>query len=562
MAPENYRVGLAQVNSCVGDLAGNSRKVEEYLRHAKAAGCGLVAFPELVLTGYPPEDLLLLEDFLARTAETVAQLVPTTVGITALVGYAERKHGKLYNSLALLSDGSWVGNYQKQQLPNYDVFDERRYFEAGRTLRVYEQDSLRFAVAICEDLWRPSNALKKLLASGVQLCVSSNASPYCVGRPQQRLQMLQARAAEASCTFAYVNAVGGQDELIFDGGSVVLAPDGSVLAQAPQFEEALLTFDLVQLPPPNAETRPKTYRIETLPATFKNIPPQTALRAPQLTDEAQVWGALVLGVRDYLAKTGFTDVLIGLSGGVDSALVAAVAVDALGADQVTGVAMPSRYSSEHSVQDARLLAENLGITLLEIPIEPTHAAMLDMLKDTPLQHTKAEENLQARARGNILMTLSNARGALVLSTGNKSEMAVGFATLYGDMVGGFAVIKDVPKLLVYRLCRWKNKEVGTWYIPQSTLEKPPSAELAPNQVDLDALPPYEILDPLLEAYVEQNRSREQLIAAGFAPSIVAKVTTLVDQSEYKRRQAPPGVRISAKAFGKDRRYPIAQRWRG
>lgn len=600
-----YRIGLAQIDTTVGDLEGNTAKIRAGIAAARAAGCTIVALPELAVTGYPPEDLVLRRQFCAGSRASVAQIATETRGIIALVGFVDWTDDA-YNAAAVLADGAWVDTYHKHHLPNYAVFDEDRYFANGRRLPLYQAEIrapgsaraglgapagvLPFGVLICEDIWYPDTPLGPLALEGAELVICLNASPYRMGKLADRERMIAQRAVDHSVAIAYVNAVGGQDELVFDGGSLVFGPSGTLLARGAQFREDLVVVDIdldevararLQDPrrrsarrdsadTPRAPSAMPVERVDLACIPFSApARPANARRpsAPALGLEAEVWGALGLGTRDYLRKTGFSKVIVGLSGGIDSALVAAVAVDAVGAGNVIGVRMPSRFSSGHSLEDAEQLACALGIDLLTIPIEPAHAAMREMMSagiepGSAAARAVADENLQARQRGNVLMTLSNARGWMVLSTGNKSEMAVGYATLYGDMCGGFAVIKDVPKTLVYRLARWYNARAGRDVIPARTIGKAPSAELRPDQKDTDSLPPYEVLDLVLEAYVERDLSIGEIVASGCDEAVVRRVATLVDRSEYKRRQAAPGVRITPRAFGKDRRYPIASAWRG
>ena len=571
------RLALAQVNTTVGDIEGNLGLVRRAIEAAKEGGAGIVALPELAITGYPPEDLLLRRAFCEASRDAVAELLPATRGIVAIVGFVDWRSDNPYNAAAVLADGRWVDTYHKRRLPNYGVFDEERYFAAGRRVPVYEAGGFLFGVSICEDIWYPGAPLDLMALAGAELVININASPYHRGKVPARMRMLATRAADNLVALAYVNQVGGQDELVFDGCSMVFDPEGRLLARGPQFREAMMfaevDLDFVSQrrlhdPRRRVELRDRgEVAAERVPLGFE-VPlsreaPRNPAPEPLLCEEEEVWEALVLGTRDYLRKTGFRDALVGLSGGIDSSLVATIAVDALGAEHVVGVSMPSRYSSEHSRSDAARLAENLNIRLLVIPIEPAHAAMLEMLADAfeGTEPGTAEENLQARQRGNVLMTLSNKFGWLVLTTGNKSEMATGYATLYGDMAGGFAVIKDVPKTLVYRLARWRNAKAGFDLIPESVLTKPPSAELRPNQVDQDTLPPYEVLDPILEQYVELDRTVDEIVALGFDRETVERVVRMVDRNEYKRRQAPPGVKITQRAFGRDRRLPIAARLR-
>ena len=507
---------------------------------AVAAGCDMVVFPELVVTGYPPEDLLLKPAFVVAASNTVAKLAARTGDCTAVIGYPEPADGGLYNSAAVCARGEVLGVYRKQLLPNYSVFDEQRYFEASTAPGpLFEIAGVQVAVSICEDAWEPGPILA-MVADGAELVVNVNASPYYAGRLSEREEMLAGRAAQAAVPIVYVNLVGGQDELVFDGASLVFDGHGRLVARAKQFEEDFLVVDVE----PGSSI---SGRVE-----------------PALEPVREVYEALVLGTRDYVRKNGFADVLISLSGGVDSSLVAAIAVDALGAEHVKGVMLPSRYSSEGSVADAIALTDRLGMRTYTVPIEPAQAAFEKML--APVFEGRApdvaEENLQARIRGNAVMTISNKFGWMVLSCGNKSEMATGYATLYGDMAGGFAVIKDVPKTLVYALCRDRNERSGHDVIPQAVLDKPPSAELRPDQKDTDSLPEYDELDPIIEGYVEGDESVAELVARGFDEELARRVARMVDRNEYKRRQAPPGVRVSRKAFGKDRRPPITNRWPG
>ncbi len=538
---------------------------------AEAAGCDLVAFPELSVTGYPPEDLLLRPTFVAQAVESLEKFASRTGRTAAVVGYPEPGRD-LYNAAAMCANGRIHGVYRKHLLPNYAVFDEQRYF-APSTVDgpLFVVNGVRVAVTICEDAWSPNGPILTQAAGGAELVVNINASPYYAGRIRERETMLATRAADASLPLVYVNLVGGQDELVFDGASMVFDEGGHLVARGRQFAEDLLLVDI--------EVRPGFRRRLLDPRGRVTAPPLPEVRVtdmqlaerdavprlePLLEPVHEVYEALVLGTRDYVRKNGFATVLIGLSGGIDSSLVAAVAVDALGPENVVGVLMPSRYSSEGSISDAERLAANLGIRTLTIPIEPAHEAFLEMLSgvfagtDTGL----AEENLQARVRGTVLMTISNKFGWLVLTTGNKSEMATGYSTLYGDMAGGFAVIKDVPKMLVYALAVDRNERAGRELIPTSVLEKPPSAELRPDQRDDDSLPPYSKLDPILEGYVENDLSISDLEERGLEQDLVRRVAGLVDHNEYKRRQAPPGVRVSPKAFGKDRRLPITNGWSG
>jgi NAD+ synthase (glutamine-hydrolysing) len=559
------RIALAQIDTTVGDLDGNVERIVRSLDEAEAAGADLAAFPELAVTGYPPEDLLLKPAFVEDNLEALAAVAARSRRTVGLVGFVDRDDGVLYNALAVVAGGEVRGVYHKRRLPNYAVFDEHRYFAPGdEPLRLYRIAGVPVGVSVCEDAWAPGGPIVHQAESGAALVVNVNASPYHAGKVRSRERMLAARADEACCTIAYVNQVGGQDELVFDGASLVVDPEGGIVARGGQYREQLLVTDLDVEPAPlrAAERLPVVELGDRVPAG--DAPPVTPPLVDPLDPLSEVYGALVLGTRDYCRKNGFTDVVLGLSGGVDSSLVAAVACDALGPERVHGVLMPSRYSSGHSVGDAERLADNLGIDRRTIVIEPAFGAFLDLLAPSfeGRAEDTTEENLQPRIRGTLLMALSNKFGWLVLTTGNKSEMAVGYATLYGDMAGGFAVIKDVPKTLVFALCRDRNARAGREVIPESVITKPPSAELRADQLDTDSLPPYDVLDPILTAYVEHDRTAGDLIEAGHDPDLVRRIVRLVDLSEYKRRQAPPGVRVTTKAFGKDRRLPITHRYRG
>ena len=564
------RVAAAQLDLVVGDLEGNAGRVLAAYDRAEQAGCDLVAFPELALTGYPPEDLLLRPAFVEQSREWLDKVAARTGATAAVVGFPEADRG-LYNSAAVLAHGSVQGVYRKHLLPNYAVFDEERYFEPWPTDGpLFVIGGVKVAVTVCEDAWFPWGPILTQAAAGAELVVNVNASPYYAGRLRERETMLAGRAADAGVPILYVNLVGGQDELVFDGASLLVRETGEVVARARQFAEDLLIVDVDVHPPSTGAAAARAgASAAVLPEVLVSGPRAATVAEPPrleapLAPVREVYEALVLGTRDYVTKNGFSAVLIGLSGGVDSSLVAAIAVDALGADHVVGVLMPSRFSSDHSVTDADDLAANLGIRTFTIPIEPAHTAFLDMLAEpfAGLESGLAEENLQARIRGTILMTMSNKFGWMVLTTGNKSETATGYSTLYGDMAGGYAVIKDVPKTLVYELCRDRNARADGPWIPESAITKPPSAELRPDQLDSDSLPDYDELDPVIEGYVELDRSIADLIAEGHDPQIVRRVARLVDLNEYKRRQGAPGVRVSPKAFGKDRRLPITNRWPG
>jgi NAD+ synthase (glutamine-hydrolysing) len=542
---DRIRVGLAQVNVVVGDLEGNTARLLDAYADAVAAGCQVVVFPELCITGYPPEDLLLRPAFVAQAEASARAFATRTGGVPAIIGFPEVAAGELFNSAALCADGAVLDTYRKQLLPNYAVFDEERYFTPGDSPVTFDLDGVTFGITICEDAWYPDGPVARSVEAGAAVILNLNASPYFQRRSVEREAMLAQRSLETGAIMVYCNLVGGQDELVFDGASVVVDATGAVVARARQFVDDLLTVDLRA--DGGVVTVVEPARVE-----------------PLLDPEHEVWEALVLGTRDYVRKNGFDDVHIALSGGIDSAIVTAIAVDALGAEHVTCVLMPSRYSSEGSVTDAEALAANLGVKTHTIPIEPAHSAFTEMLADAfaGLPPGVAEENLQSRIRGNVMMTMSNKFNTLVLTTGNKSEMATGYATLYGDMAGGYAVIKDVPKTLVFRLCDNRNERAGQELIPRAIIDKPPSAELRPDQLDTDSLPPYDVLDPIIEGYVEDDRSIADLVADGHDETLVKRVAMMIDRNEYKRRQAAPGVRITPKAFGKDRRQPITNRWPG
>jgi NAD+ synthase (glutamine-hydrolysing) len=572
---QRLRIGLAQCNTVVGDLDGNVDRIVTAIAEAEEAGCDLVVLPELAITGYPPEDLLLKPGFVRANRDALDKVAARTSGCVAFVGFVDAGLD-LFNAAAVCAGGEVRGVYHKRLLPNYAVFDEKRYFTPGSSpLALYGIAGVRVGISICEDAWSPEGPIAVHAAGGAELVVNLNASPYYAGRLAERERMLATRAQDESVVVVYVNQVGGQDELVFDGASLVVGADGELLARAAQFEEAVHVVD-VDVPPVFRkrllDPRGRDVGVPMLPVVELTPTRDAASRderrrpplAPPLDPVREVYEALVLGTRDYVRKNGFTDVVIGLSGGIDSSLVALIAVDALGAEHVHGVSMPSRYSSEHSRTDAQRLAENLGVDHRTVAIEPAHAAVLDMLAPSfeGREPDLTEENVQSRLRGLVLMALSNKLGWLVLTTGNKSEMAVGYSTLYGDTAGGFAVIKDVPKTLVYELVRDRNARAGRPLVPDDVLTKPPSAELRPDQRDDDSLPPYDQLDPVLEAYVERDLTRGDLIAAGFDEALVRRVSRLVDLAEYKRRQTPPGVRVTPKAFGKDRRLPITNRYSG
>ncbi|MBW3652002.1 MAG: NAD+ synthase [Actinobacteria bacterium] len=570
------RIALAQMNAVVGDIAGNAAKIADAIGDARAAGAQLVCFPELALTGYPPEDLLLKEHFLADTRTALERLAEQATGIVALVGYPERAED-VHNAAAVLADGRLQASYRKLHLPNYGVFDELRYFQPGERGATIDVDGVTVGVTICEDIWQPGPPLSDEALAGARVIVNLSASPYDAGKGVRRERMLQQRARDDLAAVAFCNLVGGQDELVFDGHSLLLDHEGTVLARAPQFEEALLVAEVDPVTVGSARLRDTRRRAPAAAARARvdrlgcfsvgRAQDATPLHAaiaplPELVEE--VYGALVLGTRDYARKNGFEHVVLGLSGGIDSTLVALIAVDALGPERVTCVTMPSPYSSQGTRGDAHRLAENLGTELLELPIEPMMRAFDAALSEVfaGREPDLTEENLQARIRGNLLMALSNKFGWLVLTTGNKSEMSVGYSTLYGDSAGGFAVIKDVPKQLVYRLARHRDSRAEGRLVPPELFTRPPSAELRPDQRDDDSLPPYEILDAILEEYVEHDLGGEQLVARGLPAEDVQRVIRLVDLAEYKRRQQPPGIKVTTRAFGRDRRVPITNRYRG
>ena len=569
------RLALAQINSVVGDLDGNSRRILGRLEEAREAGADLVLFPELAVTGYPPEDLLLRPAFIRAARRSVEALAAATTGIVALVG-APQLDQDLYNGCFVLADGAIRRVYRKRFLPNYGVFDENRYFAPGEGLLLLHFGETLVGVTVCEDIWQPGPPTTDLALAGAQLVVNISASPFHVGKGREREEMLRVRARDNSCFVALCNMVGGQDELIFDGNSVVFDDEGGLIARAASFEEELLVVDLD--PASAIGRRLRDVRRRSLARERAAAPTPDELECPApkpqhaslrpapatpLDELEQMRLALELGLRDYAGKNGFGDVVIGLSGGIDSALTAAIAVGALGAERVHGVSMPSRYSSAETREDAALLASSLGVDFREIPIETTVEAFTGALapafagRDPDL----SEENLQARVRGTLLMALSNKFGWLVIATGNKSELSVGYSTLYGDLAGGFALIKDVYKTDVFRLALRLNERAGRELIPQSIIDRAPSAELRADQLDEDSLPPYPKLDRVLEAYVELDHSRDELSADGFDAELVERAIAMIDRAEYKRRQAPPGVKLRPKAFGRDRRTPITNLWR-
>ncbi|HEY7622027.1 MAG TPA: NAD+ synthase [Solirubrobacteraceae bacterium] len=570
------RVALAQTNPTVGDIAGNEARIREYLARARDAGAQLVLFPELAVCGYPPEDLLLKEHFLADARAAVDRIAEDADGIVAIVGFPERADD-VYNAAAVCAGGALQAIYRKVNLPNYGVFDELRYFQHGPGGAIVEVDGVKVGLTVCEDIWVPGPPMTDEALAGARLVVNISASPYHAGKGLQREQMIAQRARDNLAAVAFCALVGGQDELVFDGHSFVVDHEGTVIARAAQFAEELLVCDVDEAPAGAArlrDTRARPAAREVAPEVADLGSFETAGGADSaspggpvadlLDADAEVYAALVLGTRDYVAKSGFEHVVIGLSGGIDSTLVALVAVDALGAERVTCVTMPSPYSSQGTRDDAHVLASNLGVELLTLPIGDAMAGYDELLGEVfaGREPDITEENLQARIRGNLLMALSNKFGWLVLTTGNKSEMSVGYSTLYGDSAGGFAVIKDCPKLLVYRLVRERSARDERSPVPESIITRAPSAELRPDQRDEDSLPPYEVLDAILEGYVEEDLGRGQLIARGLPAADVDRVIRLVDGSEYKRRQNPPGIKVTSKAFGRDRRVPIVNRYGG
>src|SRR5919106_1236688 len=575
------RVALAQINPTVGDIRGNARKISDQIARAKDEGSALVVFPELTISGYPPEDLLLKTSFLDACRTALRELAAETRDIVAVVGYPEEAED-VYNTAAVLADGDIVATYRKLYLPNYGVFDEQRYFQSGAEAAIVELNGIPLGLSICEDIWEPGPPAMTEALAGAQVIVNLSASPYRMGVGARRERMLIQRAVDNLTAVVFVNTVGGQDELVFDGHSLAIDQDGRVLARCPQFEECLTLCTIDPREVASARLRDTRHRVNV--RRQKRVagvaePPVVHLAslevpgggetvggsvATPLDPEPEVYAALRTGLHDYVEKNGFEHVVLALSGGVDSALVALVAADALGPERVTCVSMPSPYSSEGTRADARAIAENLGTAFMEISIEAAMGAYDEMLASAfaGREPDIAEENVQARIRGNVVMALSNKFGWLVLTTGNKSELSVGYATLYGDMAGGFAVLKDVFKGWVYRLVRWRNAQEGSELVPASVLERPPSAELRYEQTDQDSLPPYEVLDAILAGYVEEDLDAVELVGRGLPRDEVERVIRMVDRAEYKRRQAPPGIKISTKAFGRDRRLPITNRFAG
>jgi NAD+ synthase (glutamine-hydrolysing) len=572
------RIGMAQINSTVGDLSGNTEKIIRFIDEARLLGVDLLTFPELAITGYPPEDLLLKPQFIKQNKESLNKIIERSSGIAVVVGFVD-SDGDTYNAAAVLCNKKLMGIYRKFYLPNYGVFDENRYFQAGRECPIFIIYGISIGITICEDMWYETGPATVQAYAGARLLVNISASPYHAGKGLSRERMLATRAADNVAVVAYNNLVGGQDELVFDGNSVIFNEKGEPVTRGRQFEEDLVVADLdmesvfrSQLHDPRRRKETPWAKRELERVTKIEVssegpvaakPPLPSRQVERLSDIAEIYRALVLGTKDYVRKNGFQRVVIGLSGGVDSSLVAAIATDALGADNVVGVSMPSRYSSPGSKSDAEALARNLGIEFKVIPIEKAFTSYLETLAE-PFRDTQpdvTEENIQARIRGNILFALSNKFGWLVLACSNKSETATGYTTLYGDMAGGFIPLKDVPKTTVYKLAQYRNRQGGKEMIPPAVTTKAPSAELRPDQKDTDTLPPYEILDPILKAYVEDDVTIDQIIAMGFDRDTVVKAARLVDRSEYKRRQAAPGIKITPRDFGRDRRLPITNRFR-
>ena len=552
-------IALAQINPVVGDIDGNAARIKAAIARGQEGGAQVVALPELAVTGYPPDDLVFKRAFVRANVEALHDIASVTSELLAIVGFVEPGHDRLYNAAALCHGGKVLAVYRKHLLPNYGVFDERRYFEPGRGHVLVETGGAVLGVCVCEDVWAPDGPAVSQGDAGAQIVVNINASPFNKGKLTERAEMLAARARRGKTAIAYVNTVGGQDEVVFDGGSLIVDAHGEVLARYPQFTEHLEVTS-VALGASAEISHPSLKRVRVDLPKVEAVSPASARR--QLGPVEEIYSALRLALLDYVNKNGFEKAVIGLSGGIDSALTATIAADALGADRVLGITMPSAYSSPGSVDDSKLLAANLGIELREIAIAPAVRAYEQALNSAfvPAEPGIAEENLQARIRGNLLMAISNRYGHLVVATGNKSELACGYATLYGDMAGGFALLKDVFKTEVYELARYRNSLEPV--IPESILTKPPSAELRPNQKDSDHLPAYDVLDPILEAYIERIAEPSEIIAAGFETELVHRVIALVDRAEYKRRQAPPGPKVTVKAFGRDRRLPITNAWQG
>ncbi|MCJ7578338.1 MAG: NAD+ synthase [candidate division Zixibacteria bacterium] len=574
----SLRVGLAQINCTVGDLEGNTKKIIQYLDKAKKMGVELICFPELSITGYPPEDLLLKPQFIEDNLKALKKIIPKTEGLTAVVGFVDR-NGEVYNAAAVIHNKKLMQVYHKINLPNYGVFDEYRYFQPGEKVSVYQLGDLVFGVNVCEDIWYPEGSAKaQALIGEALLVVNINASPYHMGKWKEREKMLSTRAVDNRIFILYNNLVGGQDELVFDGMGMIFNPQGETILRGKQFEEELIIADLdldevfrARLHDPKWRNEKEKFKSETIDKliitkkiTKRKKPKLKRINPEPLSPIAEVYEALVLGTRDYLGKNGFSKAVLGLSGGIDSALVAVIAKDALGKENVISVFMPSQYTSKRSYEDAKKLALNLGIRFIDLPISKILETYLLTLsiEFKGKKPDVTEENLQARIRGNLLMALSNKFGWLVLTTGNKSELAVGYSTLYGDMVGGFVVLKDIPKTLVYKLARYRNSKEKKELIPEDILKREPTAELKPHQKDTDTLPPYPVLDLILKYYVEEDKGFKEIKDLGFDENTITRVIKMVDRSEYKRRQAPPGIKITPRAFGKDRRLPITNKYKG
>lgn len=559
------RIGLAQINSYLGDFKYNTDKICDFIHKARALECDLISFPELSITGYPPEDLIYKSDFIKANQDSLKLIKQSCARLGAIVGFIEKEKGRFFNSAAFIYDKKIVGIYRKIHLPNYGVFDEKRYFSTGEDFKIYDLCGIRIGIDICEDIWVEKGPVTSQARAGAQLIFAINASPYHIGKLDMRKATLKEQATANKVFIAYTNAVGGQDELVFDGRNLLVNPKGKILAQGKPFEEELVVYDIGTKELPKKKVNPKKLVKVTVkgPVCSVDKKPIISVQKEKLSAVEEVYRALSLGLKDYTTKNGFRKVVIGLSGGIDSSLVAALAVDVIGKENVVCVFMPTQFSSDESREDTEQLAHNLGIDLWVIPIQDLFSKYLDGLKgyfkDT-LWGT-AEENLQARIRGNILMALSNKFGWLVLTTGNKSEVSVGYMTLYGDSAGGFSAIKDVPKTLVYKLAQYRNSLAEKPVIPERVLTKPPTAELKENQRDTDSLPPYDVLDPILKAYIEDNKPIAKIIALGFDKDTVKRTISMVDKNEYKRRQSPPGIKVSSKAFGRDRRMPITNRFK-
>ena len=573
---KNIRIALAQINPTVGDLSGNSGKIISYIKKAKKIKADIVAFPELAVTGYPPEDLLLKPHFVQDNIEALHRIKSATEDIVSVVGFVDSNDG-IYNAAAVISNGKLIDIYHKKHLPNYGVFDEYRYFRAGNKYPVYDLSGIKIGVTICEDIWHEKSPAIVQALNGASIIINLNASPYHIGKALLREDIVSKLASKCEASVLYVNMVGGQDELVFDGGSFVSDEAGSIVARGEQFRERLIVVDLKVKGRNRALTVGSRRTLKSIvlkdesvkkikigPVLNQGLKPLNRKRSfHALSVQGEIYGALVLGTKDYVRKNGFKGVVVGMSGGIDSALVTTIAVDALGKDNVHGIFMPSVYTSKESYEDVRRHVKKLGIKIMTIPIDTLFNNYLKTLSKY-FKGKKAditEENLQARIRGNLLMAFSNKFGCLVLTTGNKSEMSVGYATLYGDMAGGFAVIKDVPKMMVFEICEWRNRKEGRALIPERILWKEPSAELKKDQLDSDSLPPYALLDPILKAYVEEDRSFDEIANMGCDMTSARRVISMIDHSEYKRRQAPPGIKITARAFGRDRRFPITNKYK-